>query len=239
MGTACALKDAAPCCAKLSNFPSFFRPPALCPGRSRAAQIRVHLAHAGHAILGDDLYGVTGARGRRIVHPRRTAGHWAAPGRSRRRMRCPAATSPPLVHARNPWPEQGSTCSNPPPQCMAKPRAPPAGVQGRGLGGTRCTLRPSPSRTHAPGSPSPCAPPSRQTSCKPWRSWGCSTCRAQSLGPARARRAALPKQRRRRRDWGRSRHSTRQRDAATAASNLDHPDLLQLYILSLLCTARH
>jgi 23S rRNA-/tRNA-specific pseudouridylate synthase len=24
------------------------------------AQIRVHLAHAGHAILGDDLYGVTG-----------------------------------------------------------------------------------------------------------------------------------------------------------------------------------
>ncbi len=27
-----------------------------------APQIRLHLAHAGHAILGDDLYGVTGGR---------------------------------------------------------------------------------------------------------------------------------------------------------------------------------
>ena len=48
--------------------------------------------------------------------------------------------------------------------------------QAPGSGGTLCTPPASASRTHAAGSPSPCARRCRPTFCRPCRSWGCSTC---------------------------------------------------------------
>lgn len=139
-----------------------------------APQIRLHLAHAGHAILGDDLYGVTGGRTAEKHLPGCCICLW------------------PCCR----WQVQGLISHSRSASLLAAfyrlsllPKPPPAWilVQAPGLGGMLCTLRPCTSPTLAPASRSPCGRRCRQISWRPCSSWACG-CRR---GTKRCRQNAM------------------------------------------------